>query len=164
MTPPPLLTAVTDGPRHRVLLVCSNGGHLAQLHRLAPWWRHHDRTWVTLPGTDAEHLLAGESVHWAFCPTTRSLRCLLLNLWLAWRVLRKERPDVVVSNGAAVAVPFFAMARMLGIRTVFVEVYDRIDSATLTGRLCRPLSSLFLVQWPEQRTYYPGSAVLGRLL
>jgi len=153
---------VTTG--HRVLLVCSSGGHLAQLHRLDGWWRDQDRAWVTFPGADAERLLADEAVYWAYHPTTRSVVNLVRNTWLAWRLLRRLRPEVVVSNGAGVAVAFFVIARMLGIRTVFVEVYDRIDSTTLTGRLCAPLSDLFLVQWPEQQLLYPRSTVLGRLL
>ena len=69
---------------------------------------------------------------------------------LAVRLVRRTRPDVVISAGAGVAVPFFVMARLLRIPTVYVEVIDRIDSRTLTGRLCRPLSTRFLVQWPEQ--------------
>ena len=149
---------------HRVLLVCSSGGHLAQLHRLDGWWRDQERAWVTFPGADAERLLADEAVYWAYHPTTRNLLNLVRNTWLAWRLLRRLRPEVVVSNGAGVAVAFFVIARMLGIRTVFVEVYDRIDSSTLTGRLCAPLSDLFLVQWPEQQLLYPRSTVLGRLL
>jgi UDP-N-acetylglucosamine:LPS N-acetylglucosamine transferase len=148
----------------RVLLVCSSGGHLAQLHRLDGWWRGQERSWVTFQSPDAERLLADEAVYWAYHPTTRSLPNLLRNLWLAWRLLRRLRPEVVVSNGAGVAVPFFVVARLLGVRTVFVEVYDRIDSTTMTGRLCRPLSDLFLVQWPEQQLLYPKSTVLGRLL
>jgi UDP-N-acetylglucosamine:LPS N-acetylglucosamine transferase len=153
---------VTTG--RRVLLVCSSGGHLAQLHRLDGWWRGQERAWVTFQSADAERLLADEAVYWAYSPTTRNVLNLLRNTWLAWRLLRRSRPEVVVSNGAGVAVPFFVLARLLGVRTVFVEVYDRIDSTTMTGRLCRPLSDLFLVQWPEQQALYPRSTLLGRLL
>lgn len=119
---------------------------------------------MTFRSADAERLLADEAVYWAYSPTTRNVVNLVRNLWLAFRLLRRLRPEVVVSNGAGVAVPFFALARLLGVRTVFVEVYDRIDSTTMTGRLCRPLSDLFLVQWPEQQALYPRSTVLGRLL
>jgi hypothetical protein len=48
---------------------------------------------------------------------------------------------------------------VLGIRTVVIEVYDRIDRRSLTGRLCRPLSDLFLLQWERQRELY-GSGTL----
>jgi len=83
------------------------------------------------------------------------------NLGLAVRVLWRERPDVIVSTGAGVAVPFFWVGRLLGCRTVYLEVYDRIDSATMTGRLCHPVTDLFLVQWPEQERLYPGTVTAG---
>lgn len=157
------MTMPTSRP-YRVLLVCSSGGHLAQLLPLAPWWRSHDRAWVTFRKPDAESVLAGERVWWAFHPTTRNVGNALRNTHLAWRVLRAERPDVVVSNGAGVTVPFFILARLLRMSTVYVEVYDRIDSPTLTGRLCRPFANLFFVQWPEQQAFYRGSLVVGRFL
>jgi UDP-N-acetylglucosamine:LPS N-acetylglucosamine transferase len=147
----------------KVILVCSSGGHLLQLHRLEPWWRRHERTWVTFDKPDARSLLEKEDVVWAYHPTTRNVPNLLRNLGLAWRVLRRK-PDLVVSTGAAIAFPFFLVARTLRIKTVYVEVYDRIDSPTLTGRLCHPLSDLFLLQWEEQKQFYPRGQVIGRLL
>ena len=146
------------------MLVCSSGGHLTQLFRLKPWWEAHDRRWVTFETADATSLLGGERVVWAHHPTTRNIPNALRNLRLAWRLLRRERPDVVVSDGAGVAVPFFVVAKLTGAATVYLEVYDRIDSRTLTGRLCAPFTDLFCVQWPEQQRFYPGSVVVGPLL
>lgn len=153
-------------PRDRphVLLVGSSGGHLAQMIRLEPWWRDLDRTWVTFDTSDAVSLLADERVVWGHHPTTRNLPNLLRNLRLAVGELRRTRPDVVVSTGAAIAFPFFVFARLMRIPTVYVEVFDRIDSPTLTGRLCRPVSTRFCVQWPEQQELYKGSIVIGPLL
>jgi UDP-N-acetylglucosamine:LPS N-acetylglucosamine transferase len=148
----------------RVALVASSGGHLAQLHALEPWWRDHDRFWVTFDKPDSRSLLAGERVVWAYHPTTRNLANLWRNALLALRTLRRERPDVVVSDGAGVALPFFLAGKLLGAKTVYVEVYDRIDTRTLTGRLCRPFTDLFCVQWEEQRRLYPRSELIGTLL
>lgn len=131
---------------------------------LEPWWRSHDRTWVTFAKPDARSLLADEDVVWAHHPTTRNLANLLRNLALAWREVRHRRPDVVISTGAGVALPFFVIAWVLRIPTVYVEVFDRIDSATLTGRLCRPFTTRFCVQWPEQQPLYRNSIVIGPLL
>jgi hypothetical protein len=155
----------SDAPRQAppLLLVCSTGGHLAQLYRLRDWWARHDRLWVTFDKPDAVSLLDDERVEWAHHPTTRNVPNLLRNLVLAWRLLRRERPAVVVSNGAGVAFPFFVLAKLFGVRTVYYEVYDRIDSPTLTGRLCHPLSDLFLVQWDEQRRFYPRAQLVGRV-
>ena len=148
----------------KIALVSSSGGHLLQLHQLKPWWEKHERLWVTFPTPDARSLLAGERVYEAHHPTTRNVKNLFRNLVLAARVLRRERPDVVVSTGAAVAFPFFVVARVLRMKTVYLEVYDRIDLPTLTGRLCHPFSSLFLVQWDAQRRFYPRARVIGRVL
>jgi hypothetical protein len=148
----------------KVAMVCSSGGHLAQLHRLRPWWSRNERLWVTFDTPDAVDLLADEPVVWAHHPTTRNLPNAIRNLLLAFRTLRQERPDLVVSDGAGVAFPFFLAAKLFGAKTVYIEVYDRIDSRTLTGRLCRPMTDLFCVQWDEQRRLYPRAELIGTLL
>ncbi|MBI2711047.1 MAG: UDP-N-acetylglucosamine--LPS N-acetylglucosamine transferase [Actinobacteria bacterium] len=163
--PLPASTAVEGAPgRARVLLVCSTGGHLAQLHRLEPWWRCHDRAWVTFDKSDARSLLADERTYWAHHPTTRNVGNLVRNSFLALRILRAERPRLIVSNGAGVAVPFFFLGRLLGARTAYVEVVDRVASPTLTGRMVRRATTLFCVQWPEQQEFYRGATVVGPLV
>jgi beta-1,4-N-acetylglucosaminyltransferase len=148
----------------KILLVCSSGGHLAQLYRLRPWWQEHERTWVTFQDPQAESLLAGEAVIPAYAPTTRNIPNAIRNLRLAIGVIRAQRPDVLISDGAGVAFPFFLVGRALRVRTVYLEVYDRISRPTLTGKLCYPLAELFLLQWPEQAVSYPRGQVIGCLL
>jgi UDP-N-acetylglucosamine:LPS N-acetylglucosamine transferase len=150
--------------REHALLVASSGGHLAQLLALRPWWQDRDRSWVTFGTEDARSQLSDERAVWAYHPTTRNLPNLIRNFLLAVRVMRRERPDVVVSTGAAVAFPFFLIAKVMRVPTVYIEVYDRLDSPTLTGRLCRPITDLFCVQWEEQTRFYPRAQVIGSLL
>jgi UDP-N-acetylglucosamine:LPS N-acetylglucosamine transferase len=156
----PEVTKVAD----RVMFVASNGGHLAQLLALQTWWSGRERSWVCFDKPDARSQLEAERTVWAHWPTTRNLPNLLRNFVLAVRTMRTERPEVVVSTGAAVALPFFVIARLMGIPTIYIEVYDRLDSRTLSGRLCKPFSTHFLVQWPEQAALYRGSTVVGPLL
>lgn len=119
---------------------------------------------MTFATDDARSRLANERVYWAYRPTTRNVVNLLRNLWLAVRVLRRTRPDILVSTGAGVAFPFFVVGWVLRVPTVYVEVYGRPDSPTLTGRLCRPFATLMCAQWEEQRRFYPEAVVVGRLL
>lgn len=155
--------SVPDG---RLLLICSSGGHLAQLLTLRPYFSGRSHGWITFDTPHARSLLDGEDTVWAYHPTTRNIPNLLRNTALALRTLlpRGRRPAALVSTGAGVAFPFFVVAWLLRVPTVYIEVYDRIDMPTLTARLCRPFTSLFLVQWPEQRDLYPGSVVVGHLL
>ena len=155
---------MTGDVRRRLLLVSSSGGHLSQLHALEPWWSKHERLWVTFDKDDARALLDGERMIAAHHPTTRNIPNALRNFMLARNVFDDYRPEIVVSTGAGVAVPFFIAGRRFGARNVYIEVYDRIDSATMTGRMCYPLSDLFLLQWPEQRRFYPRGKMIGPLL
>jgi UDP-N-acetylglucosamine:LPS N-acetylglucosamine transferase len=147
-----------------VLLVGSSGGHLAQLVALRDWWSGREREWVTFDTPDARSSLHDERVTWAHFPTTRNLPNLLRNTRQAFTVMRASRPDVIVSTGAGVALPYFVLGRLTGRLTVYVEVYDRVETPTLTARLCRPFTSLMLVQWPEQAGLYRDSHVVGPLL
>lgn len=156
--------AEPDPRRERILLVGSSGGHLSQLMSLRPWWGRHTRTWVTFDTPDAVASLAGESVDWGFHPTTRSLPNLARNTILAMKVMRRERPTMIVSTGAGLVLPFFVLGRAFGATTVYVEVFDRIDTASLTGRLVQPFTDLMCVQWPEQASLYPRAHVIGPLL
>ena len=156
---------IPDAPiADRIALVGSSGGHLTHLLALRSVWETTDRFWVTFPTPDAIERLAGERVYWCHHPTNRNLPNLARNTLLASRVLRKERPDLILSSGAAVAAPFAYLGRLQGSRFVFLEVVDRVASATLTGRLVEPAAAFVAVQWPEQARLYRKARVVGRVI
>ena len=157
-----LESELTGSPR--LLLVASTGGHLSQLVSLRDWWSRCERRWVTFDNQHANSALAGEDVVHAYSPTTRNIPNAIRNAHLARRTLSEWRPDLVISTGAGVAAPFFAVAHARGIRTMYIEVIDRIASRTLTGRMVYPFVDKFAVQWREQERLYPGAAVIGPTL
>ena len=146
-----------------VLLVASSGGHLLQLVQLKDQWPPAERIWVTFPTTDAKSLLDGEQVWFAHHPTNRNLPNLLRNLVLAFRLLRRLRPRAVVTTGAGVSVPFCYLARLFGIRVVFIESFSRITQPSLTARLVYPIANDFFVQWPELQPRFRRARYEGQL-
>jgi len=148
----------------RLLIVCSSGGHLTQALALKAWWGNHERSWVTLPTEDARSRLQGERVVEAHYPTVRNLPNLMRNYGLARKVLARERPDVIFSTGAAIALPFFVQARSIGARTVFLEPVDRIAGPSLSGRLVYPFADQMLVQWDALLAAYPDAVNVGVVL
>lgn len=119
----------------KVCLVGSSGGHLTHLYMLKPFWKDKNRFWVTFDKEDARSLLEGEKVYSCYFPTNRSIKALIKNTKIAWDVLHKEKPDLIISCGAAVAVPFFYIGKMVGAKLVYIEVFDRIDKPTMTGKM-----------------------------
>ena len=131
---------------------------------LRPAWEEFDRAWVTLPSIDVDAALAGEEFRLAHTPTNRSLKNLVRNAGLAWRVLRKRRPDVILSTGAGISVPFFLIGKLLGIRLVYIESVTRTEGLSLSGRIVYPLTDRFFAQWPQsaataRRAEFAGSVL-----
>ena len=160
----------------KICLVGSSGGHLTHLYMLKPFWKKHERFWVTFDKEDAKSLLKDERMIPCYYPTNRyermipcyyptnrSLKGLLINTRLAWKVLRKEKPDLIISSGAAVAVPFFWLGKLFGAKTMYIEVFDRIDKSTLSGKLVYPVADKFIVEWEEMKKIYPKAINLGSI-
>ena len=111
---------------------------------------------MTFDKPDARTRLAGERVHFGHHPTTRNLPNLVRNVGLAWSVLRRERPDVIVSDGAGLAVPFFWLvdpeARMVEAFVLGSEGYTLAIRASGPNPVSPPpFSDLALVPaslWP----------------
>ena len=147
----------------KIGLVGSSGGHLTHLYMLKPFWQDKDRFWVTFDKEDARGLLQGEKVYPCHFPTNRNLKNLIRNTFVAWKVLRKERPDLLISSGAAVAVQFFYLGKLFGAKLIYIEIYDRIDKPTMTGKMVYPIVDRFIVQWEEQKKVYPEAINLGSI-
>jgi UDP-N-acetylglucosamine:LPS N-acetylglucosamine transferase len=145
-----------------VLLVCSSGGHLDQLLLLEPWLSQFDVAIATFAKPDALARLEGRRFYPLAWPTNRRIWNNLRNAARAWRILGIERPDLIISSGAAPAVPFFWLSKLRGqVPTVFVECFDRQGEPTLTTRLIKPVATTFVCQGPTQLAGYPRRVELG---
>mgnify|MGYP000968442780 CR=1 FL=1 len=147
----------------KVCLVGSSGGHLTHLYMLKPFWKDKERFWVTFDKEDSRSILKNEKKYWCCFPTNRNVKNLIRNTFLAIKILIKEKPDLIVSTGAAPAIPFFYIGKLFGAKLVYIEVYDRIEKPTITGKVVYPISDLFVLQWEEQKKFYPKGKVLGGL-
>ncbi|MCJ0604623.1 UDP-N-acetylglucosamine--LPS N-acetylglucosamine transferase, partial [Enterococcus cecorum] len=105
----------------KVCLVGSSGGHLTHLYMLKPFWKDKDRFWVTFDKEDARSLLNNEKMYKCYYPTNRNVKNLIRNTLLAVKILFKEKPDLIISSGAAVAVPFFYLGKLFGAKTIYIE-------------------------------------------
>jgi beta-1,4-N-acetylglucosaminyltransferase len=133
-----------------VLLVCSHGGHLTEMLDLLPAFEGFTPCYFSY---DAE--------------TTRSLNPSVLvpnrpynpvrfvaNVVLAWRFISMHRPAAVISTGAEIALPVFAVAKLRRIPTVYIECGAQVRTPSLTGRILSRVADAFFVQWPELLEYY----------
>jgi len=130
----------------KALLVASHGGHWVQLRRIAPAF---DGLQVSYVSTDAG--LSGEvqPASLSVVPDANldhKLALLRLAIRMFWVVLR-QRPDIVVSTGAAPG--FFALifGKLLGARTIWVDSIANAEELSVSGAKAKPFADLWLTQW-----------------
>lgn len=81
----------------------------------------------------------------------------------AHRIMKKEKPDVIITTGALMAFPFCILAKLCKKKVIYVESFARINDRSLTGRLVYPFADLFLVQWESLMKYYPKAKYVGSI-
>lgn len=143
----------------RVGIVSSVGGHLSEVLELLPELLPHDLFFVLNDAAPWRRELDAFR-RYRIVHAERDVR-LLINLVEAARILRRERPDVLISMGASPAVPFFTLGRLWGAQTIFIESFAAVEKPTLTGRLLHPVAHHFFVQWPALLSSLPRACYAG---
>ncbi len=128
------------------LMVADPGGHLALLSWLRPELDGWRVSWVSLDRPDVRGRVGNDPVVFGHGPTARSLGALLRNLRHARHALPSLAPDLVLTSGAGLGVPWVWAASALGIPTAFLEVADRAGEPSLSARLVAPFVRHRLVQ------------------
>jgi UDP-N-acetylglucosamine:LPS N-acetylglucosamine transferase len=146
----------------KIALVCSHGGHLTEMKQIETRLRDADRFYLTYPAETTRSLPRAY-----FLPQyTRFPHLIPLCLWKIFRILLRERPDVIISTGAELAVPVFYLSLFFpGVRRVYVECSAQVFRPSLTGKLVIGISHLFLVQWKFLlEKYGPRARYVGGLI
>ena len=87
------------------------------------------------------------------------------NLFRLRRIFMEEQPDFLVSTGAEIALPGFLIAKLRGIRTLYIECGAQVTHPSMTGRIMVHLADKFYVQWPElQKVYGKKALFVGSLV
>ena len=144
-----------------ICIVSSCGGHLTEVRSLRPAYEAYDHFYVL---NDKAALPADMQGRTYFIRHSQRDGLFLLNLVEAFRILKKESPDVILSTGAGPAVPFAIVGRFLfRTRVIFLETFTRIVKPSLTGRIMYRLSHRFYYQWPTLKRHFPRGICCGPL-
>ena len=146
----------------KVIAVASGGGHWIQLLRLREAFEDNDVVFVTTDAMFASEL-AGWSVHVVPDSSRWTPLRLLATAFTLLAVMLRERPDVVISTGAAPGFLAILYGRLLGAKTVWVDSIANAGELSLSGRLVGRLAGLWLTQWPHLATE-DGPHYAGRVL
>jgi beta-1,4-N-acetylglucosaminyltransferase len=145
----------------KIGIVSSCGGHLTEVRALRPIYETFEYFYVVneqiaLPEEmkSRTYFIAHSERDWKF----------LVNLWEAWKILRKEKPRLLLSTGAGPIVPFTLVGKLLGVRTLYIEIGTQVTQPSVTGRLMYYLADRFFYQWEALRRFFPKGVYGGTLL
>jgi len=151
------------GPK--LCLVCSAGGHLAEISHLKKCYSKYPHFFITFERIDTKNLADREKVYFIEDPSRSPIK-FLRSLFQSLRILNKERPSVIMSTGAGIAVaPCYIGKLIFKSKIIFFESFCRIEEPSLSARLIYPIADLFFVQWKDllkkygEKAIYRGSIV-----
>lgn len=130
----------------KILAVSSGGGHWEQLQLLREAFSAHEVCYVTtdltLAAVDSSILVIPD------CNRNRPSQA-LLSAGSVYRIIRRIRPDVIVTTGAAPGLIAIIIGRICGAHTVWIDSVANAEQLSLSGRLAKWVAHLCLTQWPH---------------
>jgi beta-1,4-N-acetylglucosaminyltransferase len=145
----------------KICIVSSCGGHLTEIRALKSFYEKYNYFYIlnckiTLPKDMEEKTYFIDH-------SERDWRT-LVNLWQAWCIFRREKPDLIISTGAGPIVPLSLVGKLFGIPTIFIETCARINYPSLTGRMMYYLADKFYYQWKSLGNFFPKGIYTGPLI
>lgn len=146
----------------KIGLICSPGGHLVEVLQLLeafegfPFFILTYNEKATMDQNNIYHIM-----NFAKNPFL-----LIKGVLKILHVFLKERPKVLFSTGAEIAIPSFYIGKFLfRAKLIYLECCAQVYTPSLTGKLVYPITDLFLIQWePLLKRYGPKARYVGRLI
>ena len=153
--------------RKKIVLICSDGGHLAQILELKELFTKYDylliteKSPATLPLKDKYNIKylktrsKGKKRNLAF------FLSVIVNSFLSLKLLLSHYPKVIITTGSHTALPMCFLGKLFGSKVVWILSFARVDSRAFSADIVYPFANKFIVQWPDAQKYYKNSIYLG---
>ncbi|MBN2590395.1 MAG: hypothetical protein JXA96_11080 [Sedimentisphaerales bacterium] len=150
--------------KKKICLAASGGGHLTELLRLSDSWQSYSTFFVTTVPVVQDELKGSGEVYVVGECNRNNIGLVFIVLLRCIKIILKERPDIVISTGAAAGCMICFLAKILGAKIVWIDSITNVERISLSGRMVRYIADLFLVQWPELLSKYRKVEFAGTLI
>ncbi len=139
-----------------IALAGTSGGHISELRIICEELIKKENVFYITDITERTRALPGNNylykhfIRNVFAYQYHAIRLLFY--------LKKNTIHCVISNGAEIGIPALLAARLLRIKTIFIEHISRMTQPSISGRICYYLAHCFLVQHPALLKRYGAKA------
>ncbi len=150
--------------QYKIGLVASAGGHLSQLISLCALWQEHETFYVSTGQMVKQKLeLFGKTYIVGECNREHPIQTLAV-LFKCLIIILKERPNVILSTGAAPGFLMCFWGKLFGAKVIWLDSIANANKLSMSGRMIRPFADLILSQWPNVAAKYPNVEYAGEVL
>jgi len=139
----------------KIMLVCNGGGHLTEMLFLMKAFEGNDVLFLTYDDPRIKNL---EYRKYVIENIGTNISKMIKMSFKIFKILRKEKPNLIISTGSEIAIPSFILAKFFRIKTIYIESWCRVKTRSGTGRILYYFSDIFLVQWPNLLKKYGKKA------
>ena len=152
--------------RPHLCLVASGGGHVRQLLDLESFWCHHSYVFVTEdtalgrtlserhPTHFVDHVALGQAKLGA---PVKMVIAGVRSFFQSLRIVRQERPDIVLTTGAGSCFFTILWARLFGAKVILVDSFARFDGPSAFARIAGPLAHVRVAQSEASARKWKGA-------
>jgi len=148
----------------KICLAASAGGHLSQLLSLGPVWEGVEVVCVSTGEVVREKLeTIGKAYIVGECNREHPFKTIGV-MWKCLRIVLREKPNVVLSTGAAPGFLVCFWGKLCGAKIIWLDSIANTESLSMSGRLIRPFADLILSQWRDVAAKYPNVEYVGEAI
>ncbi|PFP16968.1 polysaccharide biosynthesis protein [Priestia megaterium] len=149
----------------KVCLISSSGGHLEQIKQLKEITARYDYFYVVTRTKATEAMHQKKYIVSDLIRTNKLVSCVRMTKMMIeqFGIFLKERPDVIITTGAAVAIPMCVIGKIFKRKVIYIESFARINTPNKTGQLIYKFADLFIIQWQELEKHYPEAVYGGSI-
>lgn len=148
--------------QQKIFAISSPGGHWIQLTRLCNELEDRHQIVYAMPDKLFKPKQGQKIYSVVDVSADDKWKLIPCALQIAW-ILLKERPDAIMSTGAAPGAVAVMLGKLFRIRTIWVDSIANVQKISRAGRLIEKRADVFLTQWPHlsdgERILHKGSVL-----
>lgn len=148
----------------KILLAASAGGHLSQLLSIHDVWKGHDIVCLSTGEMVREKLQRLGETYIVPESNRQHLLKTAVVMYRCFHILRKEKPQIVISTGAAAGFWACFWGKLFGSKVIWLDSIANTQNLSMSGRMIRPFADLILSQWPDVAKKYPRVEYQGEVV
>ena len=143
------------------MFISSVGGHLTEILSLEKLFKKYDYIIITEKNKISKELKNKYKVNYLmygsrYYPFKYIFTC-LVNVFMNFLYFIVYNPKIIYTTGAHTSVIMCYLGYFFNKKIIYVEVFDRIETLTLTAKLVYPIADKFIVQHDNYKFNYPKS-------